>query len=741
MTSITKESLSADLSPFADIGSGTIKVSERKGLLSLKMLRDGRDLKISVDSNTGVASIANGKNERTYASLASMLSSEYFANLKRWADAQKDILSRSLQKKSGWIPLNARSHSGACISSAGELHELMIDAQQCADSTSVLLLDGPAGIGKTNLIEQLALYRAEIYKEKSCALLLHVKSRGRVLSNLQDLMAFSLQTIRSHITYDQIPVLVKHGLVVIAIDGFDELGDPNGYELAWAQLSELVEAVRGEGSIILAGRDTFFGRASLLRDVRSIREDLDSVISLTLFPPSPAQAKEWLLAHGWTEAGLGVQAVSVLLETDSYALRPMFLRLLSENIKPKDVQGKSSSYLAPMLLDYVIKREAKLFGRAVEAVMPLPQIEQFLWRFLREVARDMADSQTESLDANSLGWIAEVALESQYAPDVISIIKNRASVIALLVADERPGYMSFMHSYLMNYFVSWVAVDALADGEVPKFIRRNLLGSEFLSVFSDTSSHLGSSEPALMENFFDRTYNFSHRHSHIDRGIRNVGALLISALPEAPVGTVVSIGDYQVDDVVLKGTSVPVRIERCVINHFDVRGADMSEVIFEDVSVIKVVADDSTRFPLTFPSPKIVIDGVGRQIVDANEIRSWIDVRGGAEVATGRGVGIDPTLKRHPVYKLLGKACRLRQYWLREEDDIYAERILSDSFWPSLSKILTKHDFLRVEDRPAAGRTPSFVHIRQKQRLISEDESDLELMAFFQDLAEEVSNF
>lgn len=96
-------------------------------------------------------------------------------------------------------------------------------------STSILLIDGPAGVGKTVFIENLACNRARSYKVKRLPLLLHVKSRGRILTFLQDLIAFSLQTLRLDVTYDQIPTLVRRGLITLAIDGFDELGDPNGF--------------------------------------------------------------------------------------------------------------------------------------------------------------------------------------------------------------------------------------------------------------------------------------------------------------------------------------------------------------------------------------------------------------------------------------------------------------------------------------------------------------------------------
>ncbi len=731
----SKQSLVADLSPFADIGSGELKASEKGGQVSIKIHRDSRELKVFVDLDSGASSVSIGKNSRNYGSFSELLASEYFANLRKWADAQKEVLSKVIPSRAKLIPLNARASSGEQVSSADEALNLVV-ARRELDCVRILLLDGPAGIGKTGLIEQMALRRAESFKEKGEALILHVKSRGRVLSNLQDLMAFSLQTIRSHITYDQVPALVKHGLIILAIDGFDELGDPNGYELAWAQLSELVDSVRGNGIVILAGRDTFFGKSSILRDVRAIKQEVDEVVSLSILPPSEEKAREWLLANGWSEAGLRNEAVSVLLEEGSYALRPMFLRLIAENIRARDVQGKSSGFLTPTLLTYVIRREAALFGKAVDSVMSRSSIEEFLWKFLKEVARDMADSQTEALDSSSLQWIAEVSLPDDCDSDVAAIIKNRASVIALLSPDERPGFRSFAHSYLMNYFLSLVAIDTLSAGEIPKFVRRNLLGAEFLSVFSDTSSHVGSQSPERIDGFFKSMINYSHRPGSLDRSSRNVGALLLSSLPESSAFLDLPISDYQVDDVVMRGTAAGVSVERVVVNQVDARGADISEVKFSDCSVVRLIGDDSTRLPPRFPLPKVVITQGGGQLSEAEEILAWAAMRG----AVGDGatdVSDARKLRESSLYKLLGKACRLRQYWLREEDDVYAERILRDDNWPVLQRILAKHGFLRVEDRPAAGRIPSFVHIRQKQRLISEDHADFHLREFYADLVKE----
>ncbi|MFM0399033.1 NACHT domain-containing protein [Paraburkholderia aspalathi] len=733
---MNREKLIEELSPFADIGAPTPKVTEKDGKLTLRMIRDARPLKVVLDASTErVQTVWGTSSSRNHASVAAMLASEVFANLRRWADAQKELLKRDAVAQKRLIPINGKTHEGIVVQGIDEADALIGKAERPNDATEILLIDGPAGIGKTNLIEQLALSRAEGYRTAARPLVLHVKSRGRVLSNIQDLMAFSLQTIRSNITYDQIPILVRHGLVIVAIDGFDELGDPNGYELAWGQLGDLVTYVRGAGTLILSGRDTFIGRNRLMRDVHALRQDIDIVTALTLNSPTPAQAKEWLKINQWTDSNFELPAISVLLEEDSFALRPVFLTLLGEHVKPKLFREKPESYLTAMLVHHMVEREAKLFGKAVETKLSSDIIESFVLNFLYETARDMADSQAEALDTNSLSWIAEAALGDGYPAELVGMVRNRANVMAFLAPDERPNYQRFINSHLMNYFLARVTIDAVSKGDVPKYLRRNLLGSEFLSIFIDVIAEVAASNPADLQKFLAHAIQFSQTHTYIDRGIRNVGALLLSALPHFKADSGRILSDLQIDEAVLRGTAAPVTLIGVVVNQADCRGADLSSVLFDDVNVISLIADDASRFPESFPLPRTITDGAGRQISDASEVEAWLNSRGrrlGDTVAQGLA---SERLRSHPIYKLLGKVCRIRQHWLRAEDEFVGAKIFQDPNWPTLITLLRKHELLREETRQASGRSSAFVHIRQKERILAEDRADEDLAKFYRDLA------
>jgi len=560
-----------------------------------------------------------------------------------------------------------------------------------------------------------------------------------VLSNLDDLMAFSLQTIRSAVTYDQVPVLVRHGLIVAAIDGFDELGDPNGYDTAWAQLSDLISIVRGRGTLILAGRDTFVSRARLLKDVNSLREGVDIVGSLTLDAPNTEQARDWLVAHGWPTDSLQMPAVSVLFDDDSFARRPVFLKLLAEQIKPKELRKEKEGFLTPLLLHSIISREAKLFGKAVQAVLPVERLECFLSDFMLETAREMADMQTESLDGATLSWVAEAAIGDGVPADVVGLVKNRAAVVALLVNDERPGYKAFVHTQIHNYYLSRVAIEALARGDVPKFIRRNILGAEFLSTFIDVAAEYALRGSGILSAFLSRAQNLAQTYPNLDRGARNIGALLFASTQNIQANDNVYLAGFQVDEAIIRGTAGSATINEVVISQLDCRQADVRGLIFENSSVITLIADDASRFHFSFPLPRILVDGQGGQITDPEQITCWLASRGRSTSAPSSAV-VSEVVKQHRVYALLGRACRMRRYWLRDgDDDLHAERILRDPAWGMLSKALQENGFLRVDRRDASGSAAPFYHIRHTDRLLSESPADDEVVKLFGDLERAIS--
>ena len=188
----------------------------------------------------------------------------------------------------------------------------------------------------------------------------------------------------------------------------------------------------------------------------------------------------------------------------------------------------------------------------------------------------------------------------------------------------------------------------------------------------------------------------------------------------------------------IRGTAGPATIDEVIINQLDCRQADLGSLVFKDSSITSLIADDATRFSSSIPVPLVLITENGLQVTDADKITEWLDERGRSKKPTANPV-VPDTVKRHRIYSLLGKACRMRQYWLRAgDDDVHAERILNDALWPELVQVLDRNGFLRVESRQASGGSSRFYHIKQAERILSERSSDTEVVKFFTDLASHI---
>lgn len=729
--------LIADLSLFADLGTDPPEIRTSGTNIVVRMMRDGDEVELVFgDNGAGKIRAQFGDESVTFSSYNALLASDRFGDLRRWADVQSDTLRRRIGSVEDAIAPLGRVSDASIMRSVEEVSELL--ARKNHDGSRVLLVDGPAGIGKTHLIELIALIRANQYKQKRAPLLLHVQSRGKILTNIQDLMAFALQSLRLGITYDQVPVFVRQGLVVLAIDGFDELGDPSGYELAWAQVNDLISQVRGGGVLLLSGRETFIGRERLVKQLSL--KSVDEVESITLEPPTPSSARAWLTTRGWRNDDLGREPFVSLFEHGSYALRPFFLRLLADHEVLKSVESSEISYFLAFLVDHMIQREATKFGKAVESVLTKSQREAFIRSFLREVARDLADSQAESIDESSLAWLVEASLEHSVPSDLLRILKNRAAVMAFLVNDDKIRHRRFAHTELANFFLSEVIVSSIANGDIPKCIRRNILGSDFISGFGDVISNIQKSDGALAERFMRSLQEALVGYFNLDRGARNMASLALACLPvQGDVG--LALQEAQIDEAVVKGTAANAILRQVTISQLDARGANLEAIGWEESHVVTLIGDDGFKPSASFPVPSVVQyyrSQLPEVLTDAKAIVAWLARRRGEfdgelDLLSGR--------RSHPLFQLLGKALRFRDYWIRSEGDQWAQRIVGDAEWVTLIRLLDEFGLLRAEEQKAAsGKAATFYHIRRSEDILREDLTDPDIRGFYERLARAIDD-
>lgn len=86
-----------------------------------------------------------------------------------------------------------------------------------------------------------------------------------------------------------------------------------------------MEAARGGGTVIFAGRETFINKDRIKTALTAIDSSLDKLEAFNLKGLKPSVARTWLIGNDWTDENLDSPVVRPLFEEGSYALRPFFL--------------------------------------------------------------------------------------------------------------------------------------------------------------------------------------------------------------------------------------------------------------------------------------------------------------------------------------------------------------------------------------------------------------------------------
>ncbi|MGX9721202.1 hypothetical protein [Stenotrophomonas acidaminiphila] len=695
---MNKQDYLKELSLFADIDSIPKALSDG-AFYVIKFTQNGVPVEIKVAKDGSSATEIRPGGRRSHSSYRSLLASENFGNIKRLADAQRAFIKVEapyIEDVSSQLPIvgsfsdgDDGCEDGEFIGKVRELLSAPLHGGMGFGKVRALVVDGPAGIGKTHLIRYLAFERAGAFGPGAAPPILHVQSRGRKLTTLNDVLAGTLQTLRSSLTFDQVPVMVRHELLQVAIDGFDELADPQGYETAWGSLRDFVEDLNGQGTIILAGRDTFINAKSIRRSVALL--DSEMTVAVHLRSLQPQEARAWLGAKKWAASRIEKLEELGLFEDGSYALRPFFLSKISDVAK----DGKSFNEFAqaPLnsLVDAMLQREAKLAARKITGV----DFVEVYRELLMEVARDMADSEVDSVDVSTLHLIAEMVFSKYLSGDDLAVSINRVSSISLLEGDARSGTRAFPHTEIMSYFLSRAYLALVVSGDYPKSIRRGIVGRDFLGTFSEV---LRAEEKNSVRDFCVSSQECLERRLLDGRGGRNVCSLLFAALDADVIETEFRVSAQQVDEVVIKGVLPKGTISAVEFSALDVRGGDLSRAIFSNCAISQLVADSTTRLPPGFPRPsQIMFDSGGVvQELAQDSIPRWIEERTVSLVDEATGGA-------H--WLLFERICRamIRQFWIRSAGDDPAARLLAKDEWYGIKRVLDDEGVLKVRTNVAAG--------------------------------------
>lgn len=348
------------------------------------------------------------------------------------------------------------------------LSEIDDISQENVGRTLITFVDGDAGSGKTRLLLGAALRRAELlsqtgagaHAESQLPILLYVSSTGRVLDDLT-LVVEAAVAKTLNLTVDRIKALARNSLIVLLIDGFDELLGSSSYADALGSLRPWIADLQGRGAIVLSARSSYYEN-QYRRSVAKMPIALPvRHRSVRMEPWNDAELREFLI-----QAGGDPEVLKHLAKNEAILARlPFFARVL---VATDPVQVTSVSFsLTRSLVESYVQREALKFSRGTNLRDHLISHEE-LFRIFEEVALLMAGDSKREVDLDSLELAADAVIPNVHQ-DRKELIDRLTTLCGLSVSGVGEEVLfTFKHEFFFDEFLSsrvgrlWTDCDSLA---------------------------------------------------------------------------------------------------------------------------------------------------------------------------------------------------------------------------------------------------------------------------------------
>ena len=690
--------------------------------------------------------------EGVQMSYRDFLAGPHMANLDRLAEFMPKTI-----RAEDYIPTRG-STSDIGTRRADELVATLACEDLRYGSTRIVLVHGEAGSGKTMALKRMTIDRARQHpRPSSSPLFFYIDVQGRALSRLEDAMARDLQDLRSRFSYDAVPSLVRNGLLVPVIDGFDELLGTGGYEDAYSSLAALISQLDGCGAIIASARSAFL-------DYNSFRENAERYsgdgpasydIETVRIEPWTDEDAEELLSK---KAGGGSviqrfrtvrdgmdQANRALLRKPFYVSQIASLLLDGEGIESNDM-------ILDKLVDSFIKREhSKLRNKEGSALLTLSGHHEFLVR----LAEEMWWLETRHLDAGTVKAWMELVLEDLGVPEEDARqIRTRVPTYGFLTtAGTSKRTLRFEHEVFYAYFLAEKLKRCIASEprELRRFLSRSMLDE---TLVDQTVRRLGS-------DIGEATQAAGAVCSVLTKGLtegiarQNGGRLVarIIAYYGGLANDAVLRNLYFEHDSFGESALVRPRFINCYFNEVDLTRTRMNAPQFADC-VLQVPRVTIGRTSLIGASADlgrivrgivVVDDSSGEAVTDViyapdriNSILGELGVELPEEEEDQVQWGYTAAQRRRIkiLENFLGK---MKQRFRLSRDDLARLRVVKEEEWGTVYDLLETHGLLKEERRGMSGRPKLLIRLAYPPDIIrmGEDTSDgsrAKLTAFWRDL-------
>lgn len=460
---------------------------------------------------------------------------------------------------------------------------------------SVLYLTSDAGEGKTTVIEHLARHQAEEYrKRRSDWLLVPVGLGGRPFLRFDDVImaAFMNQLRFQRLYYDAFLQLVRMGVIVPALDGFEEIFVETSDGDAVTSLGTLIGQLAGEGTLLIAARKAFFEfkrldtQAKLLDTLPDVDVGFGRV---TLRRWAKPEFLEYCDKRGFDKGeelydalASRVQPAHPLLTRAVLVRRIVDLAITTGSEFVKTLSPETSNEFK-WLVEKVLEREAneKWINKFGEPPTPLLSVAEHE-ELLRLVAEEMWISKAAVLPERMIESIAEIyADQKRLVPQVARQVRDRLKHHALLFAvGAVRKEIAFDHDHFRQFFLGQQLAQHVKDGHISDI--RKILRTDYLPDFAlDTAAAELRENRVAVESVLKQIGDAAATEGSVGFMRENAGALLIRLVESTQASGVISDLAFPINS--LAGRHVTgIAFIRCYFHPTSVDHAQLRHCTFED---------------------------------------------------------------------------------------------------------------------------------------------------------------
>lgn len=709
------EVLRRDLEGFADPQTEVL-VDATAAIVTAVWTQRGRDLSATFRLSKDADFRWFPQDDATPLTYRQFLSSEQLADFGQLAGA----MARSVPGTGAYVATKASAEAGLGDALQTESSDTLLLSRtiraldQPPGKTQLLFLKGDAGSGKTTLLRDLTRQQAKRYiSGESHFLFLYVSAQGRALSNLRDALSGELDDLRAGFTRDAVPPLVRQGLVVPIIDGFDELLGAAGYSDAFGSLHQFLDQLGGRGALLVSARSSFYDVEFLSREITEIsRSSAYDIVPVTLLPWEDEEIFQYLARSRKRETVSAVdqKAVADLSPSDRELLaKPFFTSLFPAYVDSATEMVERVS-LSDYLVDSYVQRESeKIVDRDGRPLLDAEGHKQILVL----TAEFMWGGEKRDFSAEDLRVVAElIADQLRLAGDSSKQLVTKITSYAGFRTLRRGGEQRFQfeHEVYFDHFLAEALrgridrADALGSfldgGLLPEEVIRSVVQPRNVSQWLRLLDGFGRAG-ALQEN---RRRNAGTLAANCFRVARDIKGIAVNSCRF--VNT--SFGEASFDSVAFNECQlVGVHLERATF-----RNCLVSNSLVESM-VVSGNGHLGIRGLVPGENLFCVVDvATGQEIFSPGGMKKLLQ-RAGALGVEEDVIQVTYSARAERMLDLLQRvAQKYRQSNLLCLEDASLFRLSQDPDWPLLQRLLLDCGIVSEETRDTSGSKKAFLRYK-----------------------------